>query len=343
MTGWKLGQVPARSCAFLHYCGCSSQVADYTGWCRELYDECLRNKGITFCVLLRDGSLVLPLWADYLGRNMASRIDYKLAPSFDIEAESHLFREWRSMWTGFECLSGISAIADDVVREKTRLQAFSLSVSKETLRIVNHLPVADRTSLDSVLSALEAHIVGTTNEVFERREFWKRTQRDGESFSNYLLALRELASRCNFARCCTNCEALQLRDRITTGLRDAGAIKKLLLVGSTLTLAKVKDICEADESAKEKCAAVTSSSVNVLRKKTSSYKAAQKKKETDQTGECKFCGRQHILRKDRCPAYGKSCTRCSGEVFRQSQVGLVGMSPCVCVFGQVSCRSDSLC
>ena len=115
---------------------------------------------------------------------MASHIDYKLAPSFDIEAESHLFREWRSMWTGFECLSGISAIADDGVRQKTRLQAFSLSVSKDTLRIVNHLPVTDRTSLDSVLSALEAQIVGTTNEVFERREFWKRTQPDGESFAN---------------------------------------------------------------------------------------------------------------------------------------------------------------
>ena len=104
---------------------------------------------------------------------MATKIDYKLAPSFDIDSESHLFRQWLLMWAGFESLSGISAMTDANKKKKTRLQAFQLAVTKETLRTVQHLSITDRGDLDEILKALENHIVGTTNEVFERREFWR--------------------------------------------------------------------------------------------------------------------------------------------------------------------------
>ena len=149
---------------------------------------------------------------------MATKIDFKLAPSFDIEVESHLFRQWHLMWKGFESLSGIPTIADDSTRETTRLQAFQQAVSKQTLWIVQHLPIVDHDDLDEILKALQNHIMGTTNEVFDRREFWRRTQQKSESFANYMLALRELSSWCNFGRCCDKCEAIQLRDRLTTGL-----------------------------------------------------------------------------------------------------------------------------
>ena len=61
------------------------------------------------------------------------------------------------------------------------------------------------------------------------------------------MALRESAARCNFSRCCEDCEDLQLRDRITTGIRDAATVEELLAVGSNLTMAEVKTICEAEE------------------------------------------------------------------------------------------------
>ena len=113
---------------------------------------------------------------------MATRIDFKLAPAFDIENESHLFKQWKLMWFGYEALSGLADIADDATKKLKRLQSFRLAVSKETLKLVEHLPIKDKEDLDEILSAMEDHIVGTTNEVFERREFWKRTQQ-GESFS----------------------------------------------------------------------------------------------------------------------------------------------------------------
>ena len=141
---------------------------------------------------------------------MATKIDFKLAPSFDIEAESHLFRQWRLMWEGIESLSGISTIADNGTREKTRLQAFQLVVSQKTLKIVQHLPIVKHDDIDEIFKALENHIISETNKVFERREFWRRTQHQCESFANYMLALRELSSRCNFEKYCDKCEAIQI-------------------------------------------------------------------------------------------------------------------------------------
>ena len=82
-------------------------------------------------------------------------------------------------------------------------------------------------------------------------------------------------------------------------------------MGSKLTLQEVKEICEADESAQKKCAAITSSSsLNFLRKNTSSYK---KNAAHCAMGECKFCGRRHELKKECCPAFGKTCSKCQGK------------------------------
>ena len=249
------------------------------------------------------------------------RFDFKLAPSFDIESERHLFRQWRSMWSGYENLCGLDAIDDAATKKRLRRQAFFLAVSKETLRIVQNLPVKDPDDLDELLSALESYILGKTNEVYERREFWKRTQREGESFADYMLSLREMTARCNFSKCCDRCEAFQLRDRVTTGIRDAGTIEKLLAVGSSLTLDTMCAICEADESAKEKCAVVAPSSISMIKKKTavSAYKSERRRADSSaealrpRTAECKFCGRQHELRKEQCPAFGKTCSKCKGR------------------------------
>ena len=89
----------------------------------------------------------------------------------------------------------------------------------ETLRIVDHLPSlseTDRENPDKVMDGLQQYVLGTVNEIFERREFWLRNQNERESFNDWYLVLKEMSEKCNFARCCTNCESMQLRDRIVT-------------------------------------------------------------------------------------------------------------------------------
>ena len=33
----------------------------------------------------------------------------------------------------------------------------------------------------------------------------------------------------------------------------------------------------------------------------------------ENTRECNYCGRQHVMKKERCPAWGKICTKCKGK------------------------------
>ena len=130
------------------------------------------------------------------------------------------------------------------------------------------------------------------------------------------MSLREIAARCNFARCCDKCESLQLRDRIVAGLRCEDTIEKLLSFGSSLSLEVAQDLCEAAESSKQQSSAIAGHpSVSVL-KKSSAYKVRQKTQRTSPgmntvpRRECKFCGRVHEMRKELCPAFGKKCEKC---------------------------------
>ena len=74
--------------------------------------------------------------------DMASRkLDLKAAPKFDIELERHLFDEWRLMWTSFEVVSGINDVKDVTERKSLRMHSLRTAVSKETLRVITHLPL----------------------------------------------------------------------------------------------------------------------------------------------------------------------------------------------------------
>ena len=55
---------------------------------------------------------------------MASwKLDFKAAPTFDIENERHLFDQWNLMWESYEVLSGISNIKDATEKQATRMHA----------------------------------------------------------------------------------------------------------------------------------------------------------------------------------------------------------------------------
>ena len=97
-------------------------------------------------------------------------LNYKSAPKFDIESEKHLFKEWWTMWQGFEILSGINDIEEKHRREIIRLHAFNNAVSKETLHLINNLPIngEDKNKLDMIIRALRKYNEGSVNEIYER-------------------------------------------------------------------------------------------------------------------------------------------------------------------------------
>ena len=88
-----------------------------------------------------------------------------------------------------------------------------------------------------------------------------------------------------------------------------------------LTLGRCLDVCRAAEATSAQIKAMagqatpSSDEVNLLRKGT--RRSVPVKKPTkgstikhDLISDCKFCGRQHEERKEKCYAYGKSCSNC---------------------------------
>ena len=151
------------------------------------------------------------------------------------------FKLWKVRWEDYVMLSNLHLAEPAIAMAKLRS-----CLSDDTLRVVRNFDIAEGDSnVTTVLRRLELYAKGQVNEVLERRNFNMRGQQEGECFDDFLIALRELSSTCNF---CAACGDSLTRDRIVIGLRDAGTIKKLCAVPK-LTLTGAIDVCRAEEAA----------------------------------------------------------------------------------------------
>ena len=90
----------------------------------------------------------------------------------------------------------------------------------EWLRIVNFSLNIDidnvTTTTDDIVEAMKKHqewrkhIRKQRNVILDRREFYTRSQERGESFNDFLIAVKEIYQFCEF---CTECENEQIRDK----------------------------------------------------------------------------------------------------------------------------------
>ena len=113
-----------------------------------------------------------------------------------------------------------------------------------------------------------------------------------------------------------------IRDRIVLGIRESDVQTELLKVRN-LTLEKCIDICRAAENAtlKNKMSRPKNSVVHKVsfqRKGSSKSKLSNFDKHSSDVSHsevrnCKFCSKKHIMKKEKCPAYGKQCSTCKQQ------------------------------
>ena len=160
-------------------------------------------------------------------------------------------------------------------------------------------------SVEEILQKFDEFAIGDVNETYERYVFHSRFQNEAETFESFLTALRSLIKTCRY---CDNCIESVLRDRIVLGIRDAQT-QQLLLRERGLTLAKTIDICKTAEAATAQSKAYRAETVNkVQTTKQKPHKRTALMRTNVQP--CKFCGTQHVLVKEKCPAWGKTCKSC---------------------------------
>ena len=94
------------------------------------------------------------------------------------------------MWDAFATVSRIYKQSDEY-----QLATIIMCLGEARVEVYNALSFnneADRHSLAAVLLKMEQHFIGTMNVTYERFVFSTRTQGQGETFEQYLLAVRTL-------------------------------------------------------------------------------------------------------------------------------------------------------
>ena len=225
-------------------------------------------------------------------------------PKLDIQVDRGAdFDAWKVQWSSYCTLSGLAG--EDAA---TKVQVLTLCLSRETVAIVDNLGLSDeqRNNVDTVIQAIKRHIDGQINESVERRNLRNRTQQLGESFDDFLVALREMTKTCNF--CNPQCAQKNIRDQIITGLLDKDTVEHLLRQ-QELSLDNAITICRAQEAAKKHCRSMQESNSESVLAMRQYRKPAQRQQPM---ATCPGCGsKPHIGGRTHCPAYDKTCHHCS--------------------------------
>ncbi|XP_055714392.1 uncharacterized protein K02A2.6-like [Phlebotomus papatasi] len=98
-------------------------------------------------------------------------------------------------------------------------------------------------SYKDLIQAMEAHYDPVPNEIVQRYNFYRRSQKEGETIAEFIAELRKLSEFCNFGDL-----EKAIRDRLVCGIKDDSTRKKLLAV-KDLTYKKACDIARAEEAA----------------------------------------------------------------------------------------------
>ncbi len=221
-------------------------------------------------------------------------------PKLDMQVDRGSdFQAWKTQWQAYFSLSGL-----DAQPAAKQVQALTLCFSRETVSIVDNLglSVDERASVRSTIDAIKRYVKGQVNETVERKNFRKRTQQDGESFDDFLVALRELSKTCNF--CTDECLQKNIRDQVIEGLSDGSTIEDLLKE-KNLTLQATIDKYRAHEAAKRQ-------RVEVSAAQAASVQAVQQNPKTSPTQLCPGCGSgYHPDGRKNCPAFRATCNNCN--------------------------------
>ncbi|XP_043203833.1 uncharacterized protein LOC122371521 [Amphibalanus amphitrite] len=99
---------------------------------------------------------------------------------------------------------------------------------------------------------MHTHLRRQRNVVIDRCEFNMRMLEPGESVDDFICALKEIASCCDF---CPNCTDDRFRDHLVVGTSDDEARRRMLELPD-LTFQMAADLCRASESARLNSSAI---------------------------------------------------------------------------------------
>ena len=234
------------------------------------------------------------------------------------------WKNWLQTWKAYETITSLH-----LKPQNYSVATFITCIGPEAIEIHGGLPFAseaEKGRIDKVLELWNNYCVGKTNTIYECYKFNNRSQEPGETIDANATAVRTLTDTCSFG----NLKEEMIRDRLVCGISD-NALRKKLLQESQLTLEECMDYCRVAEAANSQLKEISShgpDTVNYLSKSKKGKPQSQPQfraqpKLGRNTGspankqmimrDCKYCGRRHERKKEKCPAFGKTCNKCGGK------------------------------
>ena len=219
------------------------------------------------------------------------------------------WRLFKQKWQNYSVITNLN-------RQEMSYQVALLlhTLEDEALKIYNGFSFANTESertVNEILEKFDNFAVGEVNETYERFMYYKRDQKESESFESFFACVRILIKSCNF---CENCINSILRDRIILGIRNPETQSELLKEPK-LTLDGAIRICKAAESATDQSqairpAGIVPNKVNAVSKSKKKVFSKPYKSVQNNDKECHFCGRCHSMTKELFITWGKTCAIC---------------------------------
>lgn len=214
------------------------------------------------------------------------------------------WRRWIRMFETFMVASGASEFSPD--RKKSLLL---YSLGREGQRLVyasNSEEKIAATKYEEILELLAIQFMPKVNVVAERFKFRKREQFPGESVDNYVAALRELASTCNFK----SMENEMIRDQFIEKTAHQRIRERLLL--ETYSLDKAIEIARQLESGMKEAKLLSESKVEIPDCTESIQVVSSKNSLGKVNQKCFCCGLGgHFAKNPNCPALNAVCRKCN--------------------------------
>lgn len=176
----------------------------------------------------------------------------------------------------------------------------------------------DRGSYDRVRAKFDAFFRVRRNIIFERARFNRRTQQDGESVEQFIVALYALAESCEYGEI----KEEMIRDRLVVGIKDT-ALSERLQMDADLTLDKAKKEVRQKEAVHEHQHILRegdsrSSPILVEALQGRRRQRRARDKPPIKAKHCTHCG-GNPHKRESCPAREATCHKCRKKGHYSSQ------------------------
>lgn len=176
--------------------------------------------------------------------------------------------------------------------------------------------------IEEVITKLDGFCDPKKNETVERHNFFTRNQGQEESLDKHVTELRTLAATCNFG---VITDSLR-RDRIVCGTWDSH-LRERLFRESDLSLEKCLQIGRAAELSRQRAKVIESQTSSATIHAMATKEKYREKRDTSSEWsiiQCRYCGRKHEKRKEKCPAFEQKCKSCGKNNHFAAVCGPIG-------------------